>query len=507
MPDSTQHDDASSSPNPYLPMLGSYSADNFVGRREVVSSLVQAVTGRIMGSRLVRGIRTIGKTTLLHYLADPNGALEHYKDDIGPDFSDVGRNNLLWVYVPFEGEQVQRVQRFKPSLPVTLGKLLRTLHTEIQRYAEEHPDSSVGSLIPSTDRDSDLTADLDLAGCYGELQKLLTQLARRGVRVVFLLDDLDEVLADVTKLEEGFARTLQTRAIFVVGMRKLASNIDSSFLNPTVVYDLGLLNPADATELLLRPLKNTNKSLRKTDITFLLDVAGRQPYLLTAAAAIYLPFRDIMQLDSATELHPATVEQSFIQALRRQPNVRRALDTLWDEVTSEPDSGPARRLLHQYAIAEAQGEPVLRQDAVYFNLLLELEERGLIAIEDGRPKVFSRLFAQYVRERYPKWGQQVHPTREQFTAAIQTLLGPKDNKLFSYLAAQPGKLCTHGELLAEVWGITDLAQRRPLDASVNRLRRVLEGLDPGWQYIENEHGEGFRFRPRQGVPGGQLPTI
>jgi two-component system phosphate regulon response regulator PhoB len=70
-------------------------------------------------------------------------------------------------------------------------------------------------------------------------------------------------------------------------------------------------------------------------------------------------------------------------------------------------------------------------------------------------------------------------------------LRPLEYKLAATLLAQPGKVFTREELLAEVWDIQGEANTRTVDVHVKRLRTA---LGSGADVIETVHGFGYRAR-------------
>ena len=71
-------------------------------------------------------------------------------------------------------------------------------------------------------------------------------------------------------------------------------------------------------------------------------------------------------------------------------------------------------------------------------------------------------------------------------------LSPKDFALLRYLVAHRGCLISHADLLAAVWHDVNVGPE-VLKVRIGRLRRLLNDDSDGPQFIENVHGEGYRF--------------
>lgn len=71
-------------------------------------------------------------------------------------------------------------------------------------------------------------------------------------------------------------------------------------------------------------------------------------------------------------------------------------------------------------------------------------------------------------------------------------LTTRETELLKILAANKNKLCTHKEILIQLWGDNDYFNRKSLNVFITRLRNYLS-KDPNIK-IENVHGKGFILR-------------
>ena len=82
-------------------------------------------------------------------------------------------------------------------------------------------------------------------------------------------------------------------------------------------------------------------------------------------------------------------------------------------------------------------------------------------------------------------------------------LTPNEYRLLRHLAARPGVLVEHGELLAAVWGPAYRNDHHLLRETVRNLRARLAAAAPGRRPIETQYGLGYRFAadPGEGDSG------
>jgi two-component system KDP operon response regulator KdpE len=74
-------------------------------------------------------------------------------------------------------------------------------------------------------------------------------------------------------------------------------------------------------------------------------------------------------------------------------------------------------------------------------------------------------------------------------------LTPKEFDLLVYLARHSGKVVTHRNLLAAVWGENSVQQPEYLRVFVGHLRKKIEADESSPRYIVTEPWVGYRFQP------------
>jgi two-component system KDP operon response regulator KdpE len=77
---------------------------------------------------------------------------------------------------------------------------------------------------------------------------------------------------------------------------------------------------------------------------------------------------------------------------------------------------------------------------------------------------------------------------------VLVALSPKEYELLAYLAAGDGRVLTHHQLVAAIWGGADMQRMRHLRVLINQLRQKLEADPLTPQIITTEPRIGYRFR-------------
>jgi two-component system KDP operon response regulator KdpE len=76
---------------------------------------------------------------------------------------------------------------------------------------------------------------------------------------------------------------------------------------------------------------------------------------------------------------------------------------------------------------------------------------------------------------------------------VELKLTPKEFELLSFLAKNAGRVLTHRQILAAVWGIAHTADTQYLRVYVGQLRQKIEERADDPQIILTEPGVGYRF--------------
>jgi DNA-binding response OmpR family regulator len=91
-------------------------------------------------------------------------------------------------------------------------------------------------------------------------------------------------------------------------------------------------------------------------------------------------------------------------------------------------------------------------------------------------------------------GQSVGLTRREF-------------ELLHVLAEARGKVIEREEIYQRVWGYAMAHGDRSVDVFIRKLRRKLEKLSAGWEYIHTHFGVGYRFEPEGVLEEGSADAV
>jgi hypothetical protein len=462
-------------PNPYTPMLLTYTPKRFYGRENEIASILQLVSAPEPGGHAIYGIRTIGKTTLLKYLKDKNGALNHYEAFVSVEYRTGGEKRLFFVYVNFhifsEGESVFYV-------------MLAQLDEDLQN-------DDTGELVQFPAYD-DETPRQELVNI---LRRILHRLDHRGIRVVFLLDDFDEPLKTIDIYDDGLLRTLNDYAALIIATEDPISLLrpdlgDSSPLLGILRPDaIGLLSERSARELVCKPAHEVNIELTDEEGEFLIGIAGRQPFLLTAACELYFEMRSEYP-DIAYRLQDTSgrgsLQTQFLSQLSGQLHVTRVLQSTWNRL--RPEEHRILYNLNRSPRTDLTGE--------LSKIAAGLVNKGLIYwdVKDSVYCIFSQLFAEFIQRTYGSSAAKTLPIPIQPKQPIDNLT-PIDSALLKYFIDHKDRICTFEELLDAIW-VDGEKSKRALEAAVHRVRKA---LGPNEQ-IKNIRGIGYKFVSANAMP-------
>jgi Tol biopolymer transport system component/DNA-binding winged helix-turn-helix (wHTH) protein len=78
------------------------------------------------------------------------------------------------------------------------------------------------------------------------------------------------------------------------------------------------------------------------------------------------------------------------------------------------------------------------------------------------------------------------------TGDMELSLSPKAFELLQHFLMNPGALVTREQLKLSVWGTANISDNS-IDQKIAELRKVFAQADPSAEYIQNKHGQGWRF--------------
>lgn len=415
---------------------------DFYGREGVLRELYQAIlNGQLVA---VVGEHRCGNTSIIYQLMHPEVRERH--------LAPAEDAALVFAFVS------SQLAADSPEA------LLRRMSRSIRRA---DPDAEV-----------DFNAEID----RGWLEDYLEELSVRGMKLVLLMDEFESI----ARFPDDFWEWLQV----------LVSEYDVSII-ATTRHDLGRYRaetgegPPFFNHFINMPVGSFSEAtfehfLREkselTDFDFLAvrdvisDLAGRYPYYLQLAAALFY----------LNDAGSGTVSQSKIDDIVRDFKVRTSMlfDDAWHKLPA------VERELLAWMVLDIH--PTIRQTQPYVDALESLTRRGYAL--DGH--VFSSAFVDYIRQKLKRIGMS--DTGHVRIGRELVELGPDATALLRYLLDHEGRLLSRAEVARDVWlAGGDLS---PADANArleSALRVLSETLDAGREgaaHLELPDRESVRFR-------------
>jgi hypothetical protein len=460
------------SQNPYSRLLHLFDADHFYGRADEIVVILQVITAPHPTSQAIYGSRTIGKTTLLHYLKDPNGAVKTYHDFVHSAYQVGGGRYLHFIYI--------NLNLFTPD-----DELFFILMMSLENSVDEDD-------CPIQDFNFAFYDDqMTKQHLHSILRDTLKKLDDMGVRVVFLLDDFDTAVMILTIEDDHLLRVLADIAPFIIATEKPIPELRPEIVETSPLLGilrpsaLGLLSEESAKLLIKHPAKNANIAISDDEALFLISIGGKHPFLLLSVCEFYFNMRrdypDLPKLIAQQDNR--NVKNQFISRLLNLTHVKTVLQRTWSGLSIEEQ----RVLLR---IADENDNPKA-SDAILIAGRLVNKALAELDFQHGIYHVTGGLLQEYLSRYATTPPQPKISTQTMIATNIKELiqsLSPIDRNVFYYLVKNPNRVCTFDELLDAVWTDTDKS-KRALEAAIHRLRRHLTDGEE----IQNIRGRGYKY--------------
>ncbi len=445
--------------NPYTNRRPIPKPGEFYGREKETKWLLEQTLGESPQCCAIVGVRRIGKTWLLRFLADPEGARKKYPEYVSAkptcflylDLSTVSSENPVRQVARQAARALSRAVRNGLPLPSS-DELARQLK---EAARDEDP-------IQAT-----VEAFQDVAERVGRLVLLLDEVDRRemwrgGVLAPFLRRLASET---PTAIVTASARQLHE----LLGTDEITSPLYNIFWTRF----LGMMPTREARQLLVEPARQHGVEWPDQLIKEVLSQTGGHP--------------DLIKLAGAHMWHLWHTEQ------RPQLTWDRVRDEMWADVEGVFASlerhlkKDERELLR----AIARGHPPGLSD---YRTLRRLKQYDLIRETLAGWKVFGDLFQEWL---------QSQPNNEE-SARLEgpflridghrVLLTEKERRLVECLLRHRGQVCSREALRREVFeGVSE--QSKALEMLVRRLRAKLEREAPGAEtHIVTVRGSGYMWK-------------
>jgi len=433
-------------------------------RAEAVTTILRYVAAG--DSCSVVGIGSVGKSNLLRSLQEK----EVRRAKLGQAW-----NTYLFVYIDVN-------KSLKRSLWGLLELMLHQLMIEVTNQgADEVTLQTIDDLHGRATEPK--TRYLALRYLDRAVSMVCNQL---GWRLVFLIDEFDELCRAMPR--RGFAALRALRddhkywLIYVVAtrlelrrLREEISDIEAfeELVSPHTIW-LGPYSEDDARFMLHRLEARHDVRLEEETTNHLLSATGGHPGLLRAG------FRVMIE-------HPGNLQGMLASSSQVQDECRR----IWLSLAPK----------EQKAVVSLAGDMEVQPQLT--GIMEQLRHKGLL----GGPwvsadRIFSPLFAEYIRQRHPVVGARVHIDRQRRIVWVDGRkiagLAPLEYKLIEYLEGKRGQVCSRDELAQYLYpedmslegaGVTDTR----IDSVVKRLRRRIEPNPRKPRYIVTVRGHGLRL--------------
>jgi len=424
--------------NPFV-IGGPVDVHRFIGRENEVDRLFQQVTSNARGSVAIIGERRIGKTSLLHYISDPE-VIRRWNVDHDSSiflFIDCGAIAPLTITAFWQhilARLRRRLARVRPASPLLANLDALLARAEIR------------------------TSDIEF---------LLEDLHSEGMILVLLLDEFEWIVRggpewdDVTRELLGGLRALinhASRALsLIVATRRPLDELcrevrfmGSPFYNNFIYLHLRPFHREEADALLAQMLGGTGVVFSLADKLFIDELAGTHPLLLQAAASCVFELRG-----AATEgdLDRRLVLDRFMDLTAHH------WQELWRWSAAE----------EQDALMRVARDP---RDAAFLdrrpNDRRRLLDRGLLVLDGGSLRLFSPMLRHWLLERTAEQGRQraafaIHHARAMVFVSYSHNDGAEKDALVTQL-----RVLQNGADLIEVWSDDAIGAGEAWEAAIEK---------------------------------------
>ncbi|MBI4550702.1 MAG: adenylate/guanylate cyclase domain-containing protein [Candidatus Latescibacteria bacterium] len=330
--------------NPYLNRVAVRDRRDFFGRTRELTRLFHRLNASLPQSISIVGERRIGKSSFLHHLTDPDTQRLYLNDP----------QRYLFLLLDLQERRQTTVENFFRFVYDELAKISNPVH-------------------------------VDQPATYEGFRSMVASLTQGHQRLVFLLDEF-EIIGTNPKFDRAFFDFLRGLAnnndvayliASGVHLQRLCASgkiASSPFFNIFWHLPLGPFQVEEARTLIAEPSAAAGYPLASyTDV--LLDVGGFFPFFLQIACSVAFE----LLLETPERLN----EDSF-------------METCWDEMQPhfafiwQSLSDDERTVCRELATA-SPGKP--RSPA-----LREIKRKGYVVEETGQPRLFSRLFMEFVQQ-------------------------------------------------------------------------------------------------------------
>ena len=443
--------------NPFFQLPLKFDPHKYYGSREMIQKICSIISLSNHAPVEVTGLPGMGKSYLIQYLADPQGAFLQEREFL----------QLVYKNEPERLFPIRVDFKIAPSDWSAFQIILQRLLEEYKPYKAGITNPALLPL-PELNQPSGATSATDAPI---SLEKIFRELKEKGVRPVLLLDNFDLKFGEMKYYETTLMRPWREQVSFVICAERPLHEVNVKaagspfFVSSKHIFMSGL-GEAEMERLIHEPAKAVGVTLPEPDSLFIRELAGNHPYMLITACQHLFDLRaelGILQQDSL----PLDDDERIIL----KANLTSALAPFFDLIIArlKPE------LADVLQMAAEQGENLELDDSLRMRLVM-LSNLSLLKRKKQanhsiyRP--FSTLFQEYLARQ--KIGQAKPPAEKAMR------MGRLEKKLMDYLIANHGQVCTFAALSQDVWNVdfaSEPAMRGRIQTSVSRLRDKLPHIE------------------------------
>jgi len=447
--------------NPFFKIPLSFHPRKFYGSQRVVMQLCETISGkRPVPPIELTSLPGMGKSTILRYLAHPQGALTSHPEYLGGIYRSEPYR-LFPVLIHFKSES-SSIHPFKI--------IYNQIHKEYSTYVNRTKGEFTNSL-PNLNK-----VDVKELEAADHIEREVRELSSRNVRLVLLLDDFDIVFKEMSYAETTRMRPWRNDVAFVLCTEKPLHQVNreaagSSFFASSPHLSVDGLNEKETMRILNEPSREEGANFPEKDTKMILEEVGNHPYLLIIAGKYLWETRIHANILENSEQPLSEIQSSILLA---------SLKEEFEPIFNLYISNLKKHDLEVLQRISATGMEDIKSQ-IDFTSVASLHTKALLKVTtENSYAVFSKLFDDYLTFRYTH-----HQSVSKESGFDKLDLSKLEKKLYSYLNQNSERICTFDELWNSIWGLksNEKTNRQRIQVSISRLRKKIresrynEGVD------------------------------
>jgi DNA-binding response OmpR family regulator len=461
--------------NPYAYLSHPFDPQNFFGSKEWIETILRRVSSYSPISMEFRGLRTMGKSFLTKYLADPEGALSQNHDLLLEPYNSKPEM-LLMILIEY--------RKIPPNT--------HAFTYLYQRFKEFiHSQTSLRQYSTGLPEDAEISPTIAVEACGNMIRKLATD----GYRIVLILDDFDRVFKDLQNDETTMLRPWVDHTSFIImtehGLETVnPSAVGSVFFSILDMEYVGGVSRQEADKIIDHAFAVSGISFPQNDRAFLHEHAGKHPYLMIRACQElwdYRKKRNLLESDKPLTGRDITIFHNKLKA-----KFERVFLGYINTLT------PEELFALKTVLQEREG------DSEEPTALPILEDLGLIEYdsENQEYNFFSPLFKEFLEKQNVEQFIIKTEQDEKEKTSKRLTFSQREQKLYKFLRESEGQVCTFGNIAEEVFEIDPAdwqdEKKQPqishnIRVYITRLRKKLDENEN----IINIHGTGYVYEQQE----------